>query len=244
MVLALIGALHALEVGHIRPPGVQTGAGAVDARLGVVARAGRPHRVNDAAVVGQHLVLDGADGFLNGGPGRGRDLVHRGVDQRIGRRAVLFVVFQVGVNGHNLGFPGFLCRRGAHKAADGTQLGVSNAHQAVHQVEFHIPAQALALDIQVRHGDGIFRAEQPAQAVFLLRREQGGIRPADGGGHRVDGLRDRLALRGALFLCKRRGDGPDQQHRRQQKRRRPAREHRNVFQDGFLLFSTISFSLV
>ena len=166
------------------------------------------------------------------------------VDQRIGRRAVLFVVFQVGVNGHSLGFPGFLCRRGAHKAADGTQLGVSNAHQAVHQVEFHIPAQALALDVQVRHGDGIFRAEQPAQAVFLLRREQGGIRPADGGGHRVDGLRDRLALRGALFLCKRRGDGPDQQHRRQQKRRRPAREHRNVFQDGFLLFSTISFSLV
>ena len=49
---------------------------------------------------------------------------------------------------------------------------------------------------------------------------------------------------GALFLCKRRGDGPDQQHRRQQKRRRPAREHRNVFHDGFLLFSTISFSLV
>ena len=55
----------------------------------------RPHCIDDAAVAGQHLVLDLRDCPADGAAGRGRDLIHGGVHQRVGRRAVFLVVFQI-----------------------------------------------------------------------------------------------------------------------------------------------------
>ena len=213
MVLLLIGALHALQIGHIGAPGVQTGTGAVDAGLGVVACTGRPHRVADAAVVGEDLVLDRLHRLADGFPRRGGDLVHRGVDEGVGRGAVLLLVLQIGVDGHRLCLPGLLGRAGADIAANGAQLRVGDAHQTVHKVQRHVAPQPLSLDVQIRHGDGITGAEQPAQTVFLLGGDQRGVRPADGGG------RQRRRCR----KC-------EAEHERQHKCRRLPREPMQMFQ--------------
>ena len=114
------------------------------------------------------------------------------------------------MDGHSLCLPRLLRRRGADEAADGPQLGVSDAHKAVHEVEGDVPAQTLALYVKVGHGDLIFGAEEPAQAVFLFHRDEGGVRAADGG--RV----------GDLLLCKGCGHQRADQYRRQHQRRRPA----------------------
>ena len=210
VVLLLVGAFHALQIRHVGAPRIKAGAGAVNAGLGVIARAGRPHGVDDRAVVGQHLVLHRLNGLAQGFPRRRGDLVHGGIDEGVGRRAVLFLVQQIGMDGHSLCLPRLLRRRGADEAADGPQLGVSDAHKAVHEVEGDVPAQTLALYVKVGHGDLIFGAEEPAQAVFLFHRDEGGVRAADGG--RV----------GNLLLCKGCGHQRADQHRRQHQRRRPA----------------------
>ena len=221
VILLLVGAFHALQIGHIGAPGIQTGAGAVHAGLGVVPRAGRPHCIDDAAVAGQHLVLDLRDCPADGAAGRGRDLIHGGVHQRVGRRAVFLVVFQIGVDGHRLRFPRLLCRRVTDIAADGAQLGVGDAHQTVLKIQGHVPAQALPLDVQVGHGDGIAGAEEPAQAVFLLVRDQSSVGTAHGGG---------TGGQGVPFRCKGGRHCHAEQHHRQHQRRTPARKLRHPFQ--------------
>ena len=92
------------------------------------------------------------------------------------------MVFQIGVDGHCLRFPRLLCRRVTDIAADGAQLGVGDAHQTVLKIQGHVPAQALPLDVQVGHGDGIAGAEEPAQTIFLFLRDKGGVCTANGGG--------------------------------------------------------------
>ena len=222
VVLALIGAFHALKVRHVRAPGVEAGTGAVDAGLGVVARAGRPDGVDDAAVVGQHLILHRLHRLADSRPGRGRDVLHGGVDESVGRGAVLLMVLEVGVDGHGLGLPRLL--RGADIAADGAQLGVGDAHKAVHEVEGHVPAQALALDVQIRHGDLIFGAEEPAQTIFLFLRDKGGVCTANGGGT------------GCGILGERRRDSHTQHHSCQHQRRQTARETQTLLHGHFLLW--------
>ena len=160
MVLLLVGAFHALQIRHVGAPRIKAGAGAVNAGLGVIARAGRPHGVDDRAVVGQHFVLHRLNCLAQGFPRRRGDLVHGGIDEGVGRRAVLFLVQQIGMDGHSLCLPRLLRRRGTDEATDGPQLGVSDAHKAVHEVEGDVPAQTLALYVKVGHGDLIFGAEE------------------------------------------------------------------------------------
>ena len=117
---------------------------------------------------------------MDGFPRGGRDLVHRSINEGIGRRAVLFEVFQIGMDGHCLRLPRLLGCAGTDIAADGPKLGIGNAHQTVHKIQRDIAAQALPLDVQVRHGDGVAGAEQPAQAVFFFYGHKHGIRAADG----------------------------------------------------------------
>lgn len=96
------------------------------------------------AVVGKisfHRFHRPADGF----PCRGRDLIHRSVDERIGRGAVLLVVFQIGMDGHRLCLPRLLGGAGAEKAANGAKLRVGNAHKTVHKVQRDIALQAFSL---------------------------------------------------------------------------------------------------
>ena len=221
MVLALVGAFDALEVGHIRTPRIEAGAGAVNAGLGVIACAGRPDSIDDAAVVGQHLILHRLHRLTDGRAGRGGDVLHRGIDEGVGRRAVLLVVLEVGVDGHGLRFPRLLRRAGADIAADGAKLGVGDAHEAVHEVEGHVPAQALALDVQIGHGNLIFGAEEPAQTIFFFPRDEGGVCAADGGGPGRD------------ILGKHRRDSHTQHHRCQHQRRQTARETQTLLHSHF-----------
>ena len=213
MVLLLVGTFHALQVGHIRAPRVQTGAGAVHAGLGVVACTGRPYRIAHAAIVHQYLILDRLHRLADGVAGRGRDLIDRSVDQCIGGRTVLLVVFQIGVHRHRLRLPRLLRGAGADIAANGAKLGIGDAHQTVHQIQRDIALEPLPFDVQVGHGDLILGAKQPAETVFVLCGDQGRIGPADGGGSRSRCRRD-----------------ADAQHRRQQKRRRAAGKRMQMFQ--------------
>ena len=213
VVLLLVGTFHALEVRHIRAPRVQTGAGAVHAGLGVVACTGRPYRIAHAAIVHQHLILDRLHRLADGIAGRGRDLIDRGVDQRIGGRTVLFVVFQIRVDGYRLRLPRLLRSAGADIAANGAKLGIGDAHQTVLKIQRDIALEPLPLDVQVGHGDLILGAKQPAETVFVLSGDQSSIGPADGGGSRSRCRRD-----------------ADTQHRRQQKRRRAAGKRMQMFQ--------------
>src|SRR5699024_5629477 len=159
VVLLLVGAFHALQVGHVGAPGVFGRAGAGDAGLGVIARAAGEHRVADRVaapgVVDQDEVRHLFDGVFHLAAGGGGDLVHRGVGQGVGRRAVLVLVFQIGMDGDGLGLPGLGggTVRNFSKIADRPQLGVGDAHQAVHQVHPDAPAQALAPDVEVVHRD-------------------------------------------------------------------------------------------
>ena len=123
------------------------------------------------------------------------------------------MVFQIGMDGHRLRLPRLLGGTGTDIAANGPQLGVGDAHQTVHQIQRDVAPQALPLDVQVGHGDGIRRAEQPRKAVFLLGRDQGGIRPANG---------DRCRSR--------RGQYANAQYSRQHKRRRAAHKPMQMFQ--------------
>ena len=225
MILLLIGAFHALQIGHLGAPGIAAGAGAVHAGLGVVARAGRPHRVADTAVVGEDLILHRLHRLADGFPGSGGDLIHRGVDQCIGRGTVLLVIFQIGVGRHGLCLPGLLGRTGADIAANGPQLVVGDAHQAVHQVQCDVFLQALPPDVQVRQGDGVAGAEEPAQAVFLFRRDQGGVGTAHG--HRTAG-------HGSIVRCQC-CRSTQAEHRRQHQRRSAAHKPLQLFHEPFLL---------
>ena len=224
VVLALIGAFHALEIRHVRAPGVEAGTGAVDAGLGVVACAGRPDGVDDAAVVGQHLILHRLHRLADSRPGRGRDVLHGGVDESVGRGAVLLMVLEVGVDGHGLGLPRLLRGAGVDIAADGAKLGIGDAHQAVHEVQRHVPAQALALDVQIGQCDLIFGAEEPAQTIFLFLRDKGGVCTANGGGT------------GCGILGERRRDSHTQHHSCQHQRRQTARETQTLLHGHFLLW--------
>ena len=123
------------------------------------------------------------------------------------------MVFQIGMDGHCLCLPRLLGGAGTDIAANGPQLGVGDAHQTVHQIQRDVAPQALPLDVQVGHGNRIRRAEQPRKAVFLLGRDQGGIRPANG---------DRCRSR--------RGQYANAQYSRQHKRRRAARKPMQMFQ--------------
>ena len=205
VVLLLIGAFHALQVGHVGAPGIPGRAGAIDAGLGVVAAAAREHRVADriaaAGVVDQDEVRHFLDGLFHLLAGGGRDLVHRGVGQGVGRRPVLVLVFQIRMDGDGLRLPclGGGVVRNFGKIADGAQFGVGDAHQAVHQVHLDVPPQALALDVQIVHRDLVLAAQpqqvqKPLDAVFLLQLLRDGhlrgVRPADGvGGQGLGGCR-------------------------------------------------------
>ena len=123
------------------------------------------------------------------------------------------MVFQIGMDGHGLRLPRLLSGAGADIAANGPKLCVGDAHQTVHQIQRDVAPQALSLDVEVRHGDGITGAKEPCKAVFLLGRDQGRVRAAHGGGCRS-----------------RRGQHTDTQRRCQHKRRRAARKPMQMFQ--------------
>ena len=140
-------------------------------------------------------------------------MIHRSVDERIGRGAVLLVVFQIGMDGHRLCLPRLLGGAGADIAANGAKLRVGDAHQTVHKVQRNIALQAFSLDVEVRHGDGITGAKEPCKAVFLLGRDQGRVRAAHSSGCRS-----------------RRGQHANAQRCCQHKRRRAAHKPMQMFQ--------------
>ena len=137
------------------------------------------------------------------------------------------MVFQIGVDSHRLRLPRLLRSAGADIAANRAKLGVGDAHQTILKIQRDIALEPLPLDVQVGHGDLILGAKQPAETVFVLCGDQGGIGPADGGGSRSRCRRD-----------------ADAQHRRQQKSRRAAGKRMQMFQSPVPSLWAYSCSLI